>query len=180
MKKIVAFGASTSSTSINQQLADYASKQLRDVHVSLLDLNDFAMPIFDVDREKNFGIPQKAHDFKKHLQESDGLLISFAEHNGSYSTAFKNIMDWASRIEKSLWLNKFMFLLATSPGGRGGQSVLGTVINDYPHQGGNVVASFSLPSFGNNFSAEDGITDTELKTAFDKELALFQKALDSV
>ena len=177
MKKIVAFGASTSSTSINQQLAIFAAKQLSNVQIDALRLKEFEMPIFDVDREKEFGIPEKAHDFKKHLKESDGILVSFAEHNGSYSAAFKNIMDWISRIEKSLWLGKPMLLLATSPGGRGGQSVLGQAVNSYPHQGGNVVASFSLPSFGSNFSGEEGITNAELKIEYEKQLALFQKAM---
>ncbi|MCP4457831.1 MAG: NAD(P)H-dependent oxidoreductase [Cytophagales bacterium] len=178
MKKIVAFGASTSSISINQQLAGYASRQLQDVEVNLLDLNDFAMPIFDVDRQNNFGIPQKAHDFKKHLQESDGILISFAEHNGSYSTAFKNIFDWASRVEKDMWLGKPMMLLATSPGKRGGQNVLALAMKHFPFRGAQVIASFSLPSFGQNFDSTMGIIEADLKMEFEKQLGLFQDVLN--
>lgn len=177
MKKILVFGASTSLTSINQQLANYAANQLKEIEINLLNLNDFEMPIFNVDRERETGVPQEAHDFKKHVREADGIVISFAEHNGSYTSAFKNIMDWASRAEKDLWLSKPMFLLATSPGGRGGQSVLAHAVKDYPFRGGKVIASFSLPSFGENFSEADGIVGDELKSKFEEQLAVFQEAL---
>jgi len=177
MKKIIAFGASTSSKSINQQLAKYASSRLSNVEVDFLNLNDFEMPIFNVDREKNSGVPKEAQDFKKYVREADGILVSLAEHNGSYSAAFKNIFDWASRVEKDMWQNKAMFLLATSPGKRGGQSVLAHAVKDFPFRGGQVIASFSLPSFGENFSLEDGITEDGLKTEFEKQLASFQESL---
>ena len=95
---------------------------MKNVQIDSIDLNDFEMPIFSIDKEKNTGIPNQAHTFKEKIRNAEGIIISFAEHNGSYSVAFKNIFDWASRIEKSMWLNKPMFLLATSPGGRGGSS----------------------------------------------------------
>jgi len=177
MKKILAFGASTSSTSINQQLANYAANQLNEVKINLLDLNDFEMPIFNMEREAASGVPQLAHDFKKHVRDADGIIISFAEHNGSYSAAFKNIFDWASRAEKDMWLNKPMFLLATSPGARGGQSVLAHAVKDFPFRGGQIIANFSLPSFGQNFSSDDGITDDELKSKFEEQLGVFEKAI---
>jgi len=173
-KKIVAFGASSSKQSINKQLAGWAASQIEDVEVQLLDLNNYEMPIFSVDKEREAGIPQQAHDFKEQLRNADGILISFAEHNGAFSAAFKNIFDWASRIEKSMWLDKPMFLLATSPGGRGGKSALTGAVNDFPHRGGKVVASFSLPSFGQNFSEGEGIVDEKLKEEFRKELELFR------
>ena len=176
-KKIVAFGASSSRNSINKRLANYAASQLDNVEVNLLDLNDYEMPIFSVDKEQESGIPQLAHDFKEQLRKADGIVISLAEHNGSFSTAFKNIFDWASRIEKSMWLDKPMFLLATSPGGRGGASILATATNYFPHGGGNVVASFSLPSFGQNYSEGEGIVDKDLNKEFDEQLRMFSETL---
>ena len=177
MKKILAFGASTSSTSINQQLANYAANQLKNVEINLLDLNDFEMPIFNTDREVALGIPQEAHDFKKHIREADGIIVSFAEHNGSYSAAFKNIFDWASRADKDMWLNKPMFLLATSPGGRGGQSVLTHAVKDFPFRGGQIIANFSLPFFGQNFSTENVITDEGLKSKFEEQFGVFENTI---
>ena len=118
MKKIVAFGASSSKKSINKKLADYAANQIKDSTVNLLDLNNFEMPIYSIDFEEENGIPPQAFQFKKELSSADGVIISFAEHNGAYTSAFKNIFDWISRIEKVVWLDKPMFLMATSDGSR--------------------------------------------------------------
>ena len=175
-KKILAFGASSSTTSINKKFAYFAANQLDNVENTLLDLNDFEMPIYSIDREKQNGIPDLAHKFKQHIKDADGIIISFAEHNGSYTAAFKNIMDWVSRIDKAIWDNKPMLLLATSPGGRGAQRVLDTAVNSFPFMGGKGIHSFSLPSFFDNLS-EDGIKDAELSNAFEIQLNAFSKAL---
>lgn len=163
MKKIIAFGASSSKHSINKQLANYAAHQFENVVVELLDLNEYEMPIFSVDKQKENGIPQLAHDFFAKLGSADLILISFAEHNGAYSSAFKNILDWTSRIDSKTFQGKPMFLLATSPGPRGGSTVLEIAENRFPFQGGNVKGSFSLPNFNENFNIEKGITNLELK-----------------
>ena len=145
--------------------------------VQVLDLNDYEMPIYSIDREQESGIPQLAHDFKKVLGDSDGIVISFAEHNGSYSVAFKNVMDWMSRIDRDVWSSKPMMLLATSPGGRGGQSVLNLAVNGFKFMNQNKQVSFSLPSFQQNFSEDEGITDAGLKAQFDGVLIEFAEAL---
>ena len=163
MKKIIAFGASSSKTSINKQLATYAAHQFQNASVEVLDLNDYEMPIFSVDKETESGIPQLAHDFYTKLGTADLIVISFAEHNGAYSAAFKNIFDWTSRINAKTFQEKPMLLLATSPGARGGSSVLEIATKRFPFQGGIVKGSFSLPSFNDNFDAEKGITNEELK-----------------
>ena len=161
MKKILAFGASNSSDSINKQLASYASKQFKNSAVDLLDLNDYEMPIYSKDREKKDGIPQLAKDFYKKIGDADLILISFAENNGNYTTAFKNILDWMSRLNGKTFQEKPMLLLATSPGARGGSSVLDIAVKRMPFQGGVVKGSFSLPSFNENFDAEKGIISNE-------------------
>ena len=95
---ILAFGASSSSTSINQQLAVFTANQIEGADIKILDLNDFEMPIFSMDKENANGIPALAKQFKQHIAAADGIIISFAEHNGSYAAAFKNILDWISRL----------------------------------------------------------------------------------
>ncbi|MFK8100870.1 MAG: NADPH-dependent FMN reductase [Saprospiraceae bacterium] len=177
-KKIVAFGASNSKKSINQQLAKFAAQQVADASVNLLDLNDYEMPIYSIDREQATGIPDLAHQFKAALTASDGIIISFAEHNGAYSTAFKNIFDWISRIEQDVWGNKPMLLLSTAPGGRGGKSVLDIAVSKFNRMNENLIASFSLPFFGKNFSGTAGIMDTTLAENFQEQLQLFVEALD--
>lgn len=172
-KQLLAFGASSSKTSINKQLASYAAGLFENTTTTLLDLNDYEMPIYSIDKEKEQGIPELAHDFYAKIGLSDLVVISFAEHNGSYSSAFKNILDWISRINGKTFQEKPVFLLATSPGARGGSSVLEMANKRFPFQGAVVKGSFSLPSFNDNFDAEKGITNEDLK----KEL---QNLVDSV
>ena len=57
-----------------------------------------------------------------------------------------------SRIDGKLWSNIPMLLLATSPGGRGGSSVMSAAKERFQYMGGNVVADFSFPVFEENFS----------------------------
>ena len=85
MKRIVVIGASSSSNSINRKLANYAAKSISfDTEIIDLNLNDFEMPIYSEDLQNSLGIPQKAFDFKREISKSDALVISLAEHNGSY------------------------------------------------------------------------------------------------
>lgn len=177
--KILCFGASASKVSINKKLAIYASSFFSDAAIEILDLNDFLMPIFSVDVEAVSGIPEQAIKFKEHLDSCDGVIISFAEHNGVYSTAFKNIMDWKSRIpECKIWENKPMFVLSTSPGKRGGSNVMTVVRSHFPHQGADIRASFMLPSFYQSYSDTEGIVDEDLKREFEVQLTAFRDALD--
>jgi NAD(P)H-dependent FMN reductase len=162
-KKIIAFGASSSKQSINKQLATFAANQFQNVTIEILDLNDYEMPIFSVDKEKENGIHPLAQDFYAKLGSADLIIISFAEHNGNYSTAFKNILDWTSRINAKTFQEKPMLLLATSPGARGGSSVLEIASKRFPFQGGIVKGSFSLPSFYENFDVVNGIIHPEYK-----------------
>jgi chromate reductase len=164
MKKILAFGASSSKTSINKQFATYVANQFGNSEIEILDLNDYEMPIYSVDKESDTGIPQLAQDFYAKIGSSDLIVISFAEHNGSYSTAFKNIFDWSSRINGKTFQEKPMILLSTSPGPRGGATVLEIAKNRFPFQGADVKGSFSLPNFNDNFDLEKGITNPELKS----------------
>ncbi|MFK7947138.1 MAG: NADPH-dependent FMN reductase [Saprospiraceae bacterium] len=176
-KKIIAFGASSSIHSINKKFATFAANQVKDATIKILDLNDYEMPIYSIDKEKANGIHPLAKDFKAEIIAADGIIISFAEHNGAYSAAFKNIMDWISRMDGSTWDDKPMYLLATSPGGRGAKTVLEIAVNKFQHMNKNTLAHFSLPLFKQNFSEEKGITNEELLTAFRTQLTVFEAAL---
>lgn len=163
MKKIIAFGGSSSRSSINKQLALYAASLFQEAEVEGLDLNDYALPVFSVDLEQQDGIPAPAQAFYEKLGTADLIVLSLAEHNGAYSAAFKNTLDWASRINGKTFQEKPLLLLATSPGARGGASVLEIASKRFPFQGADLKGSFSLPSFNDNFDAERGISNPELK-----------------
>lgn len=175
--KIIAFGASNSRKSINKRFANWAAGQTA-IEYELLDLNEYEMPIFSVDREAEFGIHPKAIEFRNKLKEADGIIISFAEHNGGYTAAFKNIFDWFSRISSPRWMEKPMLLLSTSPGKRGAKTVLDVAVRTFPHQGARVIEYFSLPNFKENFNEEDGITNPILLSEFKSKLQIFIGALE--
>jgi chromate reductase len=159
--KILAFAATSSTKSINNQLVRYAASQIEEADrdetdAEILDLNDYELPLFSEDREAELGQPELAKAFLEKIGHSDALIISFAEHNGSYTVAYKNIFDWASRINPKMFQNKSMILLATSPGPGGASSVLATAIASAPFFGGEVKASLSVPVFYDNFDIEQG------------------------
>tara|TARA_B100000575_G_scaffold87188_1_gene68949 strand:- start:644 stop:1177 length:534 start_codon:yes stop_codon:yes gene_type:complete len=177
MKNILAFGASSSLNSINKQFAKYSSDQIPSSKTNLLDLNDFEMPIFSIDKQKASGIPDEAKNFKKHISNSDAIIISFAEHNGSYTSAFKNILDWVSRIERIVWCGKPMLLLSVSDGERGAKLVLETAFNRIKRENTETLFKFSLKNFHSTFDLEKGILDAKLNKVYRGVLADFIKVI---
>ncbi|WP_338053287.1 MULTISPECIES: NADPH-dependent FMN reductase [Pseudoalteromonas] len=111
------------------------------------------MPIFSGDREKEGGIPQLAHNLYQAIGDANVIVASFAEHNGTYSAAYKNVFDWTSRIDKKVFQNKSVIMLSTSPGQGGAQSVLKAANESAPYFAANVKGALSLPSLFDNFDA---------------------------
>ena len=175
--KIIALGASYSKSSINKQFAAFAAAQFEGADTEVLDLNNYPLPLFTIEAEKESGHPEAAKSFVEKLAEADLIIISMAEHNGSYSAGFKNLFDWSSRVKLKMFEGKKVFLLSTAPGPWGGKTVLETAKNRFPRHEADIVATFSLPSFGNNFSPEDGITDPDLKADFNKAIAEVKQRL---
>jgi NAD(P)H-dependent FMN reductase len=164
---LTVFAASSSRSSINKKLAIHAASLLAktspEIVIEVLDLNDYELPLFSEDKEKELGQPDLAKQFLTKLGRSDALIISFAEHNGSYSAAYKNLFDWCSRLKPKVYQNKPMVLLATSPGPGGASSVLSAAVNSMGFFDGEVKGSFSLPSFYNNFDMENSrLSDRKL------------------
>ena len=176
MKKIVALGGSNSKQSINKELAQYTANQIANSETIVADLNAFELPLYGIDLENEKGIPDNAIKLNALLEDADGIVISMAEHNGSYTAAFKNAIDWLSRINQKVWKDKPMFLMAASPGPRGGATVLNTANMAFPFFGGNVIADFSLPSFYDNFSKE-GLTNEALNETLNQKIQRFQEAI---
>jgi len=174
-KKILVFAGSTSKNSINKQLAIYAATKLVNISYEIADLNDYSAPVFSVDTEE-MGFPDAVKNFNELLNQFDGFIVSLAEHNGSYSAAFKNIFDWVSRIDRKVFKDKPLLLMAASPGGRGGATVLETAKNTFPHLGGNIMATFSLPNFYDNFK-DGSLIEEKLNIALNDAVSVFEKTI---
>jgi len=162
--KIVGIPGSNSSNSINKSLVKYASTLFENAQIELLDLNDFAVDIYSVDKEEASGIPKKIEELCSIIDNTDLLIISLAEHNGTYSVAFKNVYDWLSRIPNRKALgSKPILLMASSPGARGGLGVMEAAQSRFPRDGSEILDTFSLPNFNDNFIASE-INNVKLKT----------------
>ncbi len=173
MKKILAFAGSNSSTSINHHLVVYAASYMTEHDVKVLQLHNYAMPMYSEDEEKK-GFPGMALGLKQEISEADALIIAVNEHNGSWSAFFKNTIDWLSRIDRNFLQDKKILLMSTSPGQRGGMSALEFGKNVLPRFGGEIIESFSFPSFYDNFSIETkAVTNETLVLGLNEVLSTF-------
>ena len=126
--KIVAFAGSTRTASFNKKLVSLAADAARaaGADVTVVDLRDLALPLFDEDVEAASGLPEGAKKFKALLRASDGFLIASPEYNSSITAALKNAIDWASRAESNdepplaAYKGKVAALCSASPGALGG------------------------------------------------------------
>lgn len=125
--KLLAFSGSARSGSLNKILANAATEAARaaGAKVTLIDLRDFAMPVYDGDLEAKEGIPSKARELKALFMAHNGLLIASPENNASISSMLKNTLDWVSRPDSGQnglvpYQNKVAGLLSASPGALGG------------------------------------------------------------
>ena len=179
-KKVLAFGASNSRNSINKKFAAFAGRSLEDVELSVVDLNDFELPLYSFDLERETGVHDNAIQFFNAIKQSDAVIISLAEYNGLHTSAFKNLWDWMSRIDNmNIWSKKPMLLLSTSPSKRPESNVINVSRQLFPYFGANIIASYHLPSF-NHFFSEDGIIDEDQRNAFDMEKKKFQEHLNNL
>jgi len=127
MKKprILAFSASLRALSFNQQLASIVAQAARDAgaEVTLISLRDFRMPLFDEELEANESMAEGARNLKTLFAQHDGLIIASPEHNGSFTAAFKNAIDWISRPTEAgepallVLKGKTAAICSASPGG---------------------------------------------------------------
>ncbi|PDS27038.1 NADPH-dependent FMN reductase [Flavobacterium branchiophilum] len=161
--KILAIGGSNSKNSINRALANFTAQLFIGSTVSTVDISLLTIPIYSIDNENDLGIPNEVTVFANQIDETDLIILSLAENNGSFNVGIKNILDWTSRIkDRKTFNNKPMLLMATSPGARGGATVLESAKMLLPFSGADIKATFSLPSFYQNFDLEKGITNVEL------------------
>ncbi|WP_300534211.1 NADPH-dependent FMN reductase [uncultured Mameliella sp.] len=154
--KILTFGASNSKASINKALAQFTATLVPGAEIEVLDQGDYDLPFFSEDLEKEIGQPAAAKAFFKKIGAADAVIVSFAEHNGSYSAAYKNLFDWASRIDQKVFQNKPTVFLATSPGPGGAGSVLASAKGSARFFGADLKATVSVANFYDVFDAETG------------------------
>jgi NAD(P)H-dependent FMN reductase len=125
---ILAFGGSLRRDSFNQKIAALAAEGAREAgaEVTVIELRDFPLPLFDQDLESASGMPVEAKKLKELFLKANGLIIASPEYNSSVTAALKNAIDWVSRAESddeppiAALAGKTAVILSASPGGFGG------------------------------------------------------------
>ena len=164
--KILVIPATNSENGMNRKLLGHATKLLAemapDAELEWVDINDFEMPIYSPAREAE-GIPALATKMYEMMGATDAILFSFAEHNGSYTTAWKNIIDWATRIDREIFQGSKLVMLSATPGPMAGANVLRSATASAPIFGGELVGSMGVGKFLENFDGESGeVSNPEL------------------
>ena len=168
--RIIAFAGSTRKDSYNKKLVKIAVEGAKEAgaEVTHIDLEDYPMPLFDEDFEKNEGHPENVRKLKDLFLEHNGLLISSPEYNSSFSAVFKNTIDWLSRPVEGFpplecFIDKVAVLMAASPGSLGGlrglfqvRWVLGNIkVTVLPNQ-------IALTSAGSAFENDTTLKDAKM------------------
>lgn len=179
MSKILAFAGSNSTTSINFKLVQYTVSAIKNKDIQLMNMAYYNLPMFSVDYEKEHGYTNSLIELKNDLSAAKGLILSVNEHNSNPSAFFKNLIDWLSRLERKFLDNTKIILMSTSPGRRGAASSLAKVEEILPRFGGEVIATFSLPQFKDNFDIKKGILDAQMASDHEQALNKWLKSLEA-
>jgi NAD(P)H-dependent FMN reductase len=174
--KILAFAGSTRSGSFNKKLIAIAAASARAVgaEVTLIDLRDYPLPLFDQDSESSQGLPENGRKLKDLFLAHQGLLIASPEYNSSITGVLKNTIDWVSRPvagAKSLaeFTGKVAGIMSASPGALGGlralvhlRAILGNIgVLVIPQQ-------MSIAKAAEAFTPEGDLKDSQQKASIDR------------
>lgn len=177
MATILAFAGSNSSTSINFKLVKHTVSLVNEHKTRTLDMVRYPFPMYSEDYEKANGFSNSLVELKNDIAAIDALIIAVNEHNSNPSAYFKNVLDWLSRVDTKFLSGKHIFLMGTSPGGRGAIGAIAVAEKLLPRLGAASVITFSLPSFSSNFDLEKGIIDDDLAKAHQEKLEQFLSKL---
>ena len=163
MTKLLFFAGSIRKGSINQKLVDLSADiaKAQGVEVTVINLGDYEMPIYNGDLESAEGLPENAIKLKQLFIEHDGFYIVSPEYNSSFSALLKNSIDWISRPHEadetplSAFAGKVAAIGAVAPGALGGlrglvplRMLLGNIaVNVVPNQ---VAIPFGFDAFDEN------------------------------
>ncbi|TBW28555.1 NADPH-dependent FMN reductase [Gramella sp. KN1008] len=178
MKNILAFAGSNGSVSINQQLLENITGRIQGHHIKMIKLTDYPLPIYSRDIEVNEGIPENVKKLKELIDSHDALVVAVNEHNGASSAFFKNNIDWLSRLKRNFLEGKQILLFSTSPGKRGAKSSLEYTRHIFARFGGQVIESFSFPSFRDNFE-EGQVINEVLDMGIEDVLTTFAHQIEN-
>lgn len=188
MSKILAFSGSGRVGSYNQKLVGIAAKGAKEAgaDVTLINLADFPMPVFNQDLEKNEGLPPSAKQLKTLFIDHDGFLLASPEYNSAFSPLLKNALDWVSRREAGessqlAYRNKVAVIMSASPGALGGLRGLVFLRMLLSNFGVLVLPDqLAVPYADKAFDDNDGLVDDKTQTSVMRLGSLLTQTLDKL
>lgn len=160
--RILAFAGSARRESFNRKFLAVAVQAAREAgaEVTLLDLNEFTLPLYHGDLEDASGIPENATKLVKLIAEHDALLIASPEYNSMFTPLLKNTIDWCTRADDDPFPGKVAAVISASPGPFGGVRSLVLVQQLLLKLGCHIVpGQTALSAAGKAFDAEGKLTD---------------------
>ena len=173
--RILAFAGSARQQSLNKKLVQVAAQGARQAgaEVTVLDLRDYPLPLYDGDIEAGEGVPDNVRRLRRLMLDHQGFLIASPEYNGSVSPLLKNLIDWCSRPvdgEDGLapYRNKVVVLMSASPGGFGGLRALPHLRTVLSGIGAIVLPDqVAVPKAHEAFAPQGGMTNGKQQAAIE-------------
>src|SRR5687768_11477695 len=161
--RILAFSGSARRESFNRKLLAEAIDATKAAggEVTLLDLNDYELPIYHGDLEDAEGMPAKAQQLVKLILEHPGLLIASPEYNSQMTPLLKNAIDWCTRADENPFEGKIAAIVSASPGAFGGIRSLTLARQLLIHLGCHVVPTQCVLPQANKAFDENGALKEE-------------------
>lgn len=160
--KILAFAGSARRDSLNRKLLAVAVQATREAggEVTLLDLNDWVLPMYHGDLEDEKGMPENATKLVKLILDHQALLIASPEYNSMYTPLLKNTIDWCTRADENPFIGKVAAVISASPGMLGGVRSMTLVRGLLLHLGCHIVpAQCILPKAHEAFDEKGALKD---------------------
>jgi chromate reductase, NAD(P)H dehydrogenase (quinone) len=169
--RILAFSASVRRGSYNTRLVTAAANGAREAgaEVTLLNLKDYPLPIYDADDEAANGLPENVLKLKQLFHEHDGYMIASPEYNGGFPGLLKNLTEWLSRKVEGgrpfdIWADKPVVAMSASPGALGGNRMMAMLRAHLLHLHMVVIPDVVGVSNAASVLAEDGgVTDDAMR-----------------
>jgi chromate reductase, NAD(P)H dehydrogenase (quinone) len=174
--KLLVFGASMRTGSMNDQLATLAARvaEEKGAAVERGTMSDFECPPYDQDVETTDGLPPGARSLHDKLQSVDGFLVASPEYNASMPGVLKNTIDWVSRFRPQPFNGKQALLMAASPSMSGGKVGLWALRVPLEHLGARVYPDmFALAQAHQAFDSSGRIADAKLQKWFESTIDCF-------
>jgi chromate reductase len=168
--RILAFSGSARRESLNRKLLNLAVAATRQAggEVTLIDLNDYVLPLYHGDLEDAEGLPANAQKLIQLITEHSGLLIASPEYNSQMTPLLKNTIDWCTRANDNPFIGKVAAVVSASPGALGGVRSMTLARSLLTHLGCHVIpAQCILPQADMAFDEQGRFKEARSQKAVD-------------